>query len=123
MPLKVPLKVKTQIVKKENRNFLKRLYKLPLGASKADRLKVLNKGNKKNRLLLIHVLHHVMNGEIPLKKTDFPVLQKSGKIEFLNNNFLNCDSVARLLKESDKEQKEILGSVTNFHVLLYSLFN
>jgi len=121
--MKVPERIKKHLVVKENRLFLKSLYRLPAGASKAERLKALNKGDKKSRMLLIHVLHYVMNGEIPLKKADFPILQKSGKIDFLNYNFRDCDNVGRLLKESDKSQKEILGSVTNFHVLLHSLFN
>ena len=119
----VPKQVQKQIALKVNRTFLKQLYRLPFGSSKVDRAKALNKGNLKQRMLLIHILHQIMKGEIPLRKEDSSVINQSGKLEYLKQHFQDKEDVQHLLAMNDAEQKKVLAGVNNYHVLLHKLFN
>jgi hypothetical protein len=116
----VSKKLTKALFKKKNKVYLRRLFNLPQGTSKGNRLKVLRKGTKEQRQLLIHVLHHVLSGQIPMRGKDFPLIAR--KMNFLNSHFQTEDAVRALLSSADSAQKEVLGQVTNFHVLLYSLF-
>lgn len=118
----VPKSLKGLIGLKNNKIFLRRLTRLPVGCSKAERVKVLNKGDKKMRMLLIHILHQVMAGEIPLRKQDHSALMNSGKVDYLNEHFQDLDNVKRLLRAADSEQKEVLSGVNNYHILLSHLW-
>ena len=108
---------------KKNRVFLRRLWRLPFGTSKAERVKALNSGDKKQRHLLIHILHQIIKGEIPMKKEHSPVILQSGKLDFLQKHFLDSSDVKRLITSTDQEQKQVLSKVNNYHVLLYRLFH
>lgn len=119
----VPPAVKRQIAKKANRIFLRRLYRLPYGCSKADRVKALHTGSQKQRMLLIHVLHQVALGEIPIRRQDKHVVTQSGKSNYLDSHFQDPDDVKNLLAMTDAEQKSVLAHVNNYHVLLFQIFN
>lgn len=119
----VPKSVVKAIKVKRNRVFLRRLYNLPYGASKTERIRVLNLGTKKQRHLLIHILHQIMLKEITLPIEHEKVILLSGKTEFLGNNFFNPKDVSELLKSSDVHQRDVLAKVNNYHILLYRLFN
>jgi hypothetical protein len=51
-----------------NRNFFRGLYDLPPQATKSERKLALNRATKLQLQLMIHVLHHVMSGAIPIPK-------------------------------------------------------
>lgn len=124
MPSVMVLKrVKEALKLKKNRDFLRRLFRIPPGTKSSDRLRVLNSVEKKQRVLLIHVIHQIVKGEIPMRKEDSSIILQSGKLQFLQKNFLEPEDVKRLLLSTDKEQKEVLGKVNNYHVLLYRLFH
>lgn len=118
-----PKSVVNALKLKKNRIFLRRLWRLPFGTSKVDRVKALNSGDKKQRHLLIQVLHQILKGEIPMRKEDSSVILQSGKLAFLQEQFGEAADVKRLLTATDKEQKDILSQVNNFHILLYFLFH
>lgn len=111
------------IATKASRTFLRHLFRLPIGSSKGDRVRALNKGDQRQRMLLIHLLHQIVTGEIPLRKEDAPILQQSGKLPFLMRHFHEEGDVQRLLAMNDPEQKKVLANITNYHVLLYKIFN
>ena len=112
-----------EVKRKTNWLFLRRLYRLPEGATKPRRLKVLNTGSKKQREILIQLLHHAVTGEMPIKFSHFKIITKSGKREFLEKHFFHPEDVNTLLSASDKRQKEILAQVTNFHLILHHVFH
>lgn len=107
----------------KNRIFLRQLFRLPYGSKKSERMKTLNLGDKKQRHLLIHILHQIIKGEIPMKKEHSSIVLQSGKVDFFQKHFLETSDVRRLLTSTDQEQKEVLAKVNNYHVLLYRLFN
>lgn len=91
--------------------------------SKAERAKVINAASRKQRMLLIHVLHHVMAGGIPLLKVDHDIIVKSGKLDYLEDHFEDAENSEKLLQASDSEQKTVLTGVNNYHVLLRCYFH
>ena len=115
--------IKKLVAKKANRIFLRHLYRLPFGSSKADRVKALNKGDVHQRMLLIHLLHKIMLGVIPMRKEDEQVIIQSGKLDYLTHHFHDKDDVLLLLAKKDPEQKSVLAGVNNYHVLLHKIFN
>lgn len=125
VPIKkpVPKSVIKAIKRKQNRVFLKRLYNLPYGTTKSEREKALNLGTKRQRHLLIHILHQVVRKEIPMAEKHRSLITQSGKKKFYTANFFDEEDVKLLLKKTDVEQREILAKVNNYHVLLYRLFN
>jgi hypothetical protein len=118
--MKVPEKLKKALFLKKNKIFLRRLFNLAQGTDKRIRLKAINKGNQGQRKVLIHVLFYVISGEIPLREADFPLISRN--MTFLNRHFQTEEAMKSLLKSSAATQKEILGQVSNYRVLLYSLF-
>jgi hypothetical protein len=116
---KIPKKVKAALQIKSNIRFLHSLFLIEPGTHKQLRLKVLGRGNQKQRKLLIVVLHLIMTGAIPMRKVDFPKIRS--KLVFLKEHFEDEAAVKKLLASSDSEQKKLLSSVTNFHVLLHSM--
>jgi hypothetical protein len=106
-----------------NRNFFRGLYDLPPQATKSERKLALNRATKLQLQLMIHVLHHVMSGAIPIPKDLGNGIVKSGKINFLNHHFRSQKSVARLLSLPEDEQRLVLVQVNNYHALFHSLFN
>jgi hypothetical protein len=54
-----------------------------------------------------------------MRKVDFPKIRS--KLVFLKEHFEDEAAVKKLLASSDSEQKKLLSSVTNFHVLLHSM--
>ena len=117
----VPGLLQHQIRERENRLFLRRLYRLEPGASKRQREKVLNSGNKQKRMLVIQLLHQIWKGEIPLRKEHESAINQSGKIKFFMDNFQNAEDVKKLLKASNREQKQVLADVNNYHILFAPL--
>jgi hypothetical protein len=113
-------RIKHALLKKSNKVFLQNLYLLPKGTIKSKRAQAIRKGTIKQRRLLVAVLHSVMSGSIPMRKSDFPLIQK--KLKFLNLHFQTREAMYRLLKTSDAEIKDVLSEITNFHVLLRSMF-
>lgn len=93
---------------------------LPKGASRQQRLKALNKGNKKQRKLLIHLIHYALSSQLPMRRLDFHLIER--KLRFLNSHFQNEEDMRRLVSSSDKEQKDVLGSIPSFYGFLYTLF-
>lgn len=120
---KVPESLKAGLLIKKNRSFLRRLFRLPAGATKEERGRVLNSGSKEQRSLLIHILHQIVKGIIPMQAKHSQVILQSGKVKFLRQHFLLKENVKSLLGKSDQEQKEVLIQVNNFHVLLNRLFH
>lgn len=116
-----PKRVIKALAVKKNREFLRSLFRLAPGTKKPDRLKALNKGDKKQRQLLIHILHHLTKGDIPVHKQFQALLIQSGKMDFMTEHFLSDDSVNRLLSATDAEQKATLAQVNNYHALLHHL--
>jgi len=116
----VPQKLKRALFQKKNKSFLRRLFNLPQGTGKRTRQKVINKGNKGQRKLLINVLFYIISGEIPMRQIDFPLISR--KISFLNRHFQTEEAMKSLLSSSAATQREILGQVPNYNVLLHSLF-
>jgi heterodisulfide reductase subunit A-like polyferredoxin len=112
--LEKALKVKKNLV------YLRRLFFLPKGEGKVNRLKALRNGSAKQRRLVVVLLHYVISGQIPLRREHFPLISK--KMTFLNGHFRKHEDMQRLLKSTDAEIKEVLGKVTNFHVLFHCIF-
>ena len=119
----VPPTLQKQIQEKDNANFLREVYRLRPGASKAEREKVLNSGNKKKRMLLIRVLHQIMKGEIRQKRETVALLERDqANMNHLVKKFEESESVQLLLKANDRIQRQILSEVTDYHLILQPLF-
>jgi hypothetical protein len=122
--MKTPKSITEMMSVSSNRKFLRRLYRLAPNATKAKRLKVLNSGSKKQRCLLIHIVHQTMIGEIKMRKSQLQdFLKKSQQTTHLSENFVGDDAVRRLLNKTDQEQKDCLAKLTNYHMLLFRVFH
>jgi|SRR5450755_1991028 hypothetical protein len=121
----IPANVTNALKVNSNWAFLRRLYRLEENGKKTkpDRVKVMNDGTKGQRMLVIHMLHQVMSGEIPIKAADYELLKKSGKLDYMNTHFQDEDDVRRLLKASDSHQKTVLAGVSNFHLLFRTMLH
>jgi hypothetical protein len=120
---KIPANVINALKVNSNWVFLRNLYRLEESGkrSKSHRVKLLNSGTKGQRMLVIHLLHQLMAGEIKIKKADHDLLVKSGKLDYLNEHFQDKADVRRLLKESDAHQRSVLARVNNFHLLFRTM--
>lgn len=58
-----------------------------------------------------------------MQKKNSHVILQSGKVGFLQKHFLEKADVNRLLSSTDQEQREVLGKVNNYHILLHRLFH
>lgn len=106
----------------KNKTFLRRLYRINGDTPKSFQKKLINGSTKKQRQLLISVLHHVMMGGIPLREVHFPIVIKTKKLNFLKNNFADKDGYRRLLTSSPKEQRAVLNKIPCYHQLLFNVF-
>jgi hypothetical protein len=123
--MKTPQGITEMMQGSNNRRFLRHLYRLPATATRVSRVKALNTGSKKQRCLLIHVLHQVLTGVIPVPphhKKAF-LATSPQKAKHLNKHFITDDAVRRLLNQTDREQRDILADVNNYHILLYNIFH
>ena len=123
--MKPPAKVVEMMEVSKNRQFLRRLYRLPADAPKAKRVSALNAGSRKQRVFLIHILHQIMIGAIKLQAQHRALFLASSpsKLQHLNKHFVTDEGVRRLLGQTDQEQKDVLAQVTNFHILLFNIFH
>jgi hypothetical protein len=69
------------------------------------------------------VLHHIITGEIPIRKEHFERIKSSKRLNFLQQHFRNKDNYKRLLTSTVQEQKNVLRQIGTYHQLLYNLFH
>ena len=106
----------------KNKTFLRRLYRVDKQTPKAHQRKLINGSTKKQKQLLMTVLHLVMTAVIPFRKVHLDHLIQSKKLKFLKSNFQDKDGYKRLLSSTDKEQRDTLNKVNCYHQLLDNLF-
>ena len=114
--------LKTDIHNIRNKTFLRRLYRINSDTPKSHKTKLINGSTKKQRLLLIAVVHHVMAGDIHLREVHFPVIVKTKKLNFLKRNFVDKKGYKRLLSGTSKEQRDVLNQIPCYHQLLFNIF-
>lgn len=91
--------------------------------SKAEKKSLLLKSSVEQVDTLIKILFHIVQGEIPLKKANFAVLQKFQKLSTLHTNLNTEKKLNLLLSKNFKDKTIFLLKFTNFYQhLLHSLF-
>ena len=104
-----------------NKNFLAELYKSP---NPSITKKTLSFASNLQLRIVIHILHCLSKGWIPLKRQQFDSLHKAKKTRYLNDQFLKKTSVNKLLRSERKDQLEVLFKFSScFQNLFYSIFN
>ena len=103
---------------KKHKKFLKSFY-LNTGVYKHLKKSTLPELN-----IIIQILHYIVKGKIPLKKSLFQSEARQQKLNDLHENFASEAQVQQLLQTSKKKKIETLSKhVTLFSRLLYKLFN
>ena len=101
--------------------FLRELYESP---NNIVCNRILNFASDIKLNTLIKFLHYLANGEVPIKKTNFDIIQSHKKLNFIKKHVEKKTAMSRLLK-ADREMKlkflKQLSAV--YSVLLYILFN
>jgi len=73
---------------------------------------------------LIKILHLICTGKIHLRKSDFKILKKSKRLNFLKNFLERKDSYVKLLKSTREQKIQVLRKFCAlYNPLLYLLFN
>ena len=101
--------------------FLRELYEAP---SKTVSNRILNFASDIKLNTLIKFLHFLSNGEIPMKKCNFEVIQNQKKLSFIKKHVEKKSVVSRLLKADRQTKIKFLKQLSAvYSALLYCLFN
>ena len=101
--------------------FLRELYE---GQSKVSNNRILTFANDTKLDTLIKFLHFLANGEIPMKKSNFEVIQSHKKLAYIKRQVEKKSAVIKLLKAEREVKIKFLKQLSNvFSALLYCLFN
>ena len=104
-----------------DKSFLKELYE---GPSKTVNNRILNFTSDIKLNTLIKFLHFLSNGEIPMKKVNFEVIQSHKKLAFLKRHVEKKSAVSKLLKAEREIKLKFLKQLSSIYsALLYCLFN
>ena len=101
--------------------FLRELYESP---NKIVNNRILNFASDIKLNTLIKFLHFLSNGEIPIKKTNFDVIQSHKKLTLIKKYVEKKSAVSKLLKANREIKLKFLKQLSSvYSVLLYCLFN
>ena len=101
--------------------FLRELYE---GPSKTFNNRILNFGSDVKLNTLIRLLHFISNGEIPIKKANFEIINSARKLSFIKRHVEKKSAVSRLLKADRQAKLKFLKQLSSIYsALLFCLFN
>ena len=104
-----------------DKTFLRELYE---SQSKVSNNRILNFANDTKLDTLIKLLHFIANGEIPMKKQNFEVIQSHKKLSYIKRQVEKKSTVNKLLKAERAVKIKFLKQLSNvYSALLYCLFN
>ena len=111
--------LKNNLIK--DKSFLRELYE---GQSKVSNNRILNFATDTKLDTLIKLLHFIANGEIPMKKQNFEVIQSHKKLSYIKRQVEKKSAVIKLLKAERAVKMKFLKQLSNvYSALLYCLFN
>ena len=103
-----------------NKQFLAELYE----SNKLTSRKILLIASDSQIKLLLHLLHFIATGEIPLSQESHDSISKAKKARFILTKFKEKAKVKRLLKLERKEQLQLLLKLSSLYkFLLLRLFD
>jgi hypothetical protein len=114
--------LKADLHHSKNKTFLRRLYRINNQTAKSYKRKLINSCTKKQKQVLMSVLHFVLTAKIPFRQVHLDQVIKSKNLNFLKRHFQDKNGFKRLLSSTAKEQRDILIKVNCYHQLLYNLF-
>ena len=101
--------------------FLRELYESP---NKLVINRILNVTSDIKLNTLIKFLHYLSNGEIPIKKKNFDLLQSEKKLKLIKRLVEKKSAVSKLLKAERETKLKFLKKLSSvYSPLLYCLFN
>ena len=104
-----------------DKTFLRELYE---GPSKVYNNRILNFATDSKLDTLLKLLHFLANGEIPMKKNNFEVVQSHKKLAYIKRHVEKKSAVLKMLKAERQVKVKFLKQLSNiFAPLLYCLFN
>ena len=104
-----------------DRGFLRELYESP---NNIVSNRILNFASDIKLNTLIKFLHFLANGEVPIKKTNFDLIQSHKKLNFIKRHVEKKSAVSKLLKADREIKLKFLKQLSAIYaVLLYILFN
>lgn len=104
----------------KNRDFFHSLFQ---SNSNAEKRSLLLKSSVEQVDTLIKILFYIVQGEIPLKKSNFEALQKFNKLSVLHEKFNTLKKLNFMLSRDFKQKTSFLLKFTNFYkYLLHNLF-
>jgi len=110
-------------LKSEFLNVQNFLYKLFTSNPRSNANSIFN-ANDRELDTLIKVLHLICNGQIHLRKSDYQILKKSKRLNFLESYFERKDKYVKLLHSSREDKIQVLRKFSAlYNSLFYLLFN
>lgn len=104
----------------QNKPFLRALFE---SQQAKNTKKLLLESSEEQANLLIRILFFITQGEIPIKKQNFEILEESKKLLLLHKHFQTELKLNKLLTSTLQKKIIILFKfVSVFHNLLYPLF-
>ncbi len=104
----------------KNKTFLRQLYS---SASIKTKKAILLRSNLEQVDTLLNILFYITQGDIPIKKSSYDVLDKHSILEVLHTTFLSLHKLNTLLENSLKQKTVFLLKFIKFYkYLLQSLF-
>ena len=101
--------------------FLRELYESP---NKIASNRILNFANDTKLNTLIKFLHFLATGEIPIKRSNFELIQTHKKLTYIKRQVEKKSVVLKLVKADREAKIKFLKNLSNiFAPLLYCLFN
>ena len=121
MSLEVVDKTTLRDLMLRNKDFLARLYK---AESVQIARKLIVNAESEQLCLLMHVLHYISNGSIPMKIKNYNNVCKAKKHGFIFKSFRSVENTKKLLNESRENQCKSLTKIglcyrDLFHVLFF----
>lgn len=114
---------RSKFIRKLQRNkpFLNRVRQG--GKTRSSLYHILKLSQKRQLNLLLEIIHHILNGKVPLKQEVLTRLVKTNKLPFLRSTFENPGNFRKLLDSgSDNKIKTIASTGPALSILLQTFF-
>jgi hypothetical protein len=80
--------------------------------------------NDAHLVTLLKFLHYLANGEIPIKRKNFELIQEKNRLKLIKNTLESKKALNSLILKDRSEKLVFLNKLTEiFEPLLYPLFN